>query len=297
MNKPSDLFGIAAMLAATAIFVVGDTFMKLLTEELPPFQVLFLRGIAATIACAVLLIARREWTGFSDALNIRVLLRAAGETLGTLCYIIALAQMPIADVIAIIQTAPLILMLGVACLLREEIGPMRIVLTLIGFAGALRVAQPTVGGVSSATLLVFGSALLIAARDLVARGIPHRIPATLVIFTTVIMSMLAAGVISFTIETWKAPSAGNLLLASLTGLCLAIGQVGLILAYRFGRTSVVAPFFYSFALWGVVAGLFIWGDLPNMVALAGIALIIASGIAIVLLDQRKGREIELSDAL
>jgi drug/metabolite transporter (DMT)-like permease len=297
MHKPSDLFGIAAMLAATAIFVVGDTLMKLLTEELPPFQVLFLRGIAASIACAILLVGRREWTGLGDALSLRVLLRGAGETLGTLFYIIALAQMPIADVIAILQTAPLMLMLGVAVLLRERIGPMRVVLALVGFAGALMVAQPTAGGVSPATLLVFGSAIMIAARDLVARGIPHRVPATVVILTTVIMSMMTAGIISFSAETWKAPTAGNYLIASLTGLCLALGQVGLFLAYRFGRTAVVAPFFYSFALWGVVAGVVIWGALPNALALAGIALIIASGIAIVMLDQRKGREVELTDAL
>jgi drug/metabolite transporter (DMT)-like permease len=297
MQKPSDLYGIAAMLAATAIFVVGDTFMKLLTEDLPPFQVLFLRGLAATIACGVVLAARREWTGWTDALSIRVLLRAAGETLGTLCYIIALAQMPIADVIAILQIAPLILMLGVALLLGEKIGPLRVVLALIGFAGALMVAQPNAAGVSPATLLVFGSALMIAGRDLIARGIPNRIPATVVIFTTVVMSMLVAGIITFSAETWKAPTTGNLLHAGLTGLCLALGQVGLILAYRLGRTAVVAPFFYSFALWGVVAGVLIWGQLPNALALAGIALVIASGIAIVMLDQRKGREVELTDAL
>lgn len=297
MQKSSDLYGIAAMLAATAIFVVGDTFMKLLTEELPPFQVLFLRGLAATIACGVLLVLRREWTGYSDALSLRVLLRAAGETLGTLCYIIALARMPIADVIAILQTAPLILMLGVAVLLRERIGPVRVVLALIGFAGALMVAQPAANGVSPATLLVFGSALIVAGRDLIARGIPHRIPATVVIFTTVIMSMLVSGLISLTIETWQPPSTENLVLSCLTGLCLALGQVGLFLAYRLGRTAVVVPFFYSFALWGVVAGALIWGELPNLLALAGIALIVASGIAIVTLDQRKGREVELTDAL
>ena len=49
------------MLAATATFVVGDSFMKLVTEDLPPFEVLFLRGIAASLACAVLLTVRGEW--------------------------------------------------------------------------------------------------------------------------------------------------------------------------------------------------------------------------------------------
>ena len=60
MHRPSDLSGIAAMLAATAVFVVGDSFMKLVTEDLPPFEVLFLRGIAASLACAALLALRGD---------------------------------------------------------------------------------------------------------------------------------------------------------------------------------------------------------------------------------------------
>ena len=69
------------------------------------------------------------------------------------------------------------------------------------------------------------------------------------------------------------------------------------LAYRLGRTAAVAPFFYSFALWAVLSGFFVFGALPNALALAGIALIVASGVAIVLLDQRRGEAIALTEAL
>jgi drug/metabolite transporter (DMT)-like permease len=86
-----DLGGIIAMLAATAAFVVGDSFMKIVIEDLPPFEVLFLRGIAASFACAVLVSLRAEWGAISGLLNLRALLRAAGETLTTLCYVVALA--------------------------------------------------------------------------------------------------------------------------------------------------------------------------------------------------------------
>ena len=126
-KKPSDLGGITAMLAATAVFVVGDSFMKIVIEDLPPFEVLFLRGIAASFACAVLVVLRAEWGAISGLLDVRALLRAAGETLCTLCYVVALARMPIADVIAILQTGPLILILGAAFLLRERIDPARVV--------------------------------------------------------------------------------------------------------------------------------------------------------------------------
>jgi len=289
-KQASDLGGIIAMLAATAAFVVGDSFMKIVIEDLPPFEVLLLRGIAASFACAVLVTLRAEWSAISGLLNLRALLRAAGETLCTLCYVVALARMPIADAIAILQTGPLILILGAALLLRERIGRARVALALVGFAGALMVAQPSASGVPSAALLAFGAALLGAARDLVGRGVPTSIPVTVVILATMLMMIVAAGVISLGLRTWVAPTGRHLAFLGVAGLCVAFGHFGLLLAYWLGRTSTVAPFFYSFALWGVVSGLIVWGELPNALALAGIALIAASGVAIVVLDQRSVRK-------
>jgi drug/metabolite transporter (DMT)-like permease len=297
MNRSSDLGGIAAMLAATAVFVVGDSFMKLVTEDLPPFEVLFLRSVVASLACAVIVVLQGEWRAISGVLNVSALGRATGETLCTLCYVVALARMPIADVIAILQTGPLIMILGAALLLRERIGPARGALALVGFAGALMVAQPGAGGVSAAALLAFGAALLGAARDLVGRTVPTRIPVTVAILATMLMLMAAAGAMSLAVETWMAPTGHHLAFLGLAGLCVAFGHFGLLLAYRLGRTASVAPFFYSFALWGVMSGLVIWGELPNALALTGIALIAGSGVAIVTLGQRRGRkEIALSDA-
>jgi drug/metabolite transporter (DMT)-like permease len=288
-NKTSELGGIAAMLAATAVFVIGDIFMKLVTEAVPPFEVLFLRGLAASTACAVWLVARGDWRVISSALHGRVLLRAAAETLSVLCYIVALARMPIADVIAILQTAPLILIIGAAFLLREKVGAVRIALVLVGFAGALMVAQPDAAGVSAAALLAFASALLIAVRDLVGRGVPARVPLTVVVLVTNLMVTTAAGVMTAWQETWVAPSGAHLAYLAAAGVLVTLGHAGVLLAYRLGRTAAIAPFFYSFALWGLLAGVVVWGALPNPAALIGIALIVISGIAVVVLDRPPAR--------
>ena len=297
MRRVSNLTGVAAMLAATASFVVGDSFMKLVTRDLPPFEVLFLRGVAASLACGLLLAALGDWRVASSAFHPRALLRAAGETLSVLCYIVALARMPIADVIAILQTAPLILILAVAFLLRERVGPARVALALVGFAGAFLVAQPGAAGISPAALLAFASAVLIAARDLIGRDVPARIPVMVVTFATNGMVMVVAGLMSLGLESWQAPAKWHLAFLGFAGLFVTLGHVGLLLAYRLGRTAAVAPFFYSFALWAVVAGVVVFGALPNALALAGIALIAGSGVAIVLLDQRRGDAIALTEAL
>src|ERR1700733_589638 len=297
MRRTSNLGGVAAMLAGTGSFVICDSFMKLVTVDLPPFEVLFLRGVAASIACGLLLVVLGDWRVISAALHPRALLRAAGETLSVLCYIVALARLPIADVIAILQTAPLILILAVAFVLRERVGAARVALALVGFAGAFLVAQPGSAGISPAALLAFASALLIAARDLVGRDVPARIPVMVVTFATNVLVMVVAAAMSLGFETWQAPKNRPIAFLVFAGLFVTLGHVGLLLAYRLGRTAAVAPFFYSFALWAVLSGVFVFGALPNALALAGIALIAGSGVAIVLIDQRRGEEIALTEAL
>jgi len=138
---------------------------------------------------------------------------------------------------------------------------------------------------------------LIAARDLIGRDVPTRIPVMVVTFATNVMVMGVAAAMSLGFESWQAPMGWHVTFLGFAGLFVTLGHVGLLLAYRLGRTAAVAPFFYSFAVWAVLSGLFVFGVLPNALALVRIALIVGSGVAIVLIDQRRGEEIALTDAL
>ena len=102
----------------------------------------------------------------------RVVVRNLCETAGILCYVVALANMPIADVSALAQITPLLVILGAALLLGEPVGGLRMALIGCGFVGALMVAQPTGGGISVYALLALGNAVFAAARDLVGRRVP-----------------------------------------------------------------------------------------------------------------------------
>ena len=275
------------MCFATASFVVCDSFMKLTTAAVPPFEVLFLRGVFATVCCAGLLIVlgqgRVFWRGFAWT----AVLRAAFETGAVLCYIVALAGMPIADVIAIIQTAPLVLILLVASIWRERIGAVRIGLIAAGFIGALMVAQPDARGLSATALLAFASAIGTALRDVTSRSVPAAIPALAVTFATVVIVMVGSGIMMLATETVVMPSAQHALYLLGAGFFVTAGHFGIFLAYRLGTPAAIAPFFYSFAVWAVLAGVIVFRELPNPLALAGIAAIVASGLAIILFDRHK----------
>jgi drug/metabolite transporter (DMT)-like permease len=57
-----------------------------------------------------------------------------------------------------------------------------------------------------------------------------------------------------------------------------VGLTLLTQAYRIGQSSVVAPFEFSFAFWGILWGWLIWQQLPDAMGWLGIAIIIAAGV-------------------
>ena len=284
------------MTCATGFFVVNDAMMKVAMADLPPFEVLFLRGIAATIICGLLLGVLGHGRGLRDGFSRPVLLRAGSETASVLCYVVALANMPIADVVAICQTAPLMVVLAVALIGRQRIGPARLSLVGAGFLGAVLVAQPSANGVSASVVLAFATAGLIAVRDVVARGVRRQVPAFIVTFMTIVVVTGGSAVAMLLGESWVPPAPVHLATLGAAGLLVMLGHASIFLAYREGEAAVVAPFFYSFAIWGVAAGLLVWGEVPNRLAMAGIATIVASGLAVVLSDRARARRASSSSS-
>jgi drug/metabolite transporter (DMT)-like permease len=79
----------------------------------------------------------------------------------------------------------------------------------------------------------------------------------------------------------------GLLVAS--SLLLATGYQLLVLALRSGAEfSVIGSFRYASILWAIAIGYVMWGDVPNLLAMAGIAVIVASGLYILHRERVRG---------
>lgn len=73
----------------------------------------------------------------------------------------------------------------------------------------------------------------------------------------------------------------DLLLFMACGVIASIGLSLLTYAYRVAPSSSVAPFEYSFIIWGVLWGWLFWAQLPTSLAWAGIALLIGAGLLVI----------------
>jgi drug/metabolite transporter (DMT)-like permease len=269
--------------------VCNDTLMKLATEGLMPFQTLFLRGVSACLWLLPMVLFTGNGPKMVQGAHWIVLLRNSFETLAVLCFIVALANMPLADITAINQTSPMLLLIGVALLFGDRIGWLRIGLIVVGFAGALLVAQPTMSGISPFALLGFSCAILTAGRDIVGRKVPAHIPALVVAYWTCITVLVGAGAATFLFEPWQPVTMRHVLLLAGSGFFLTFGHLFIFMSYRTGATGAVAPFYYMFAVWAVISGFLVFHQLPNTLALVGIGLILLSGVVVALLDERKRR--------
>ncbi|MGT2468888.1 DMT family transporter [Mesorhizobium atlanticum] len=286
---PSNIRGPLFMVVSTGSYLVNDTMMKLATAGLPPYEVLLLRGAAATLWGVPLLLMLGYARQIPLLFERKVLRRNLFELLAILCYVVALANMQIADSTALGQVTPLIVLVGSSILFGEKIGATRIALIGFGFVGALMVAQPTMRGISVYALLALGNAAFAAVRDIAGRKVGAEVPGMIVAISAVLVVLVGSGAAHLVSEQWVLPEGRHLLLIAGAGLFLIFGHFFIFMAYRVGPTSAVAPFYYCFTVWAVISGLLVFGQFPNALAVCGILLVMASGLVIVSLDERRRR--------
>ncbi len=82
------------------------------------------------------------------------------------------------------------------------------------------------------------------------------------------------------IADWRPVSLELVAWLSLSALLLGSGYLSQIVAVRSGELSFISPFSYTGILVAVFYGYLIWDDLPDLLTIAGIALIVGAGMYI-----------------
>ncbi len=269
--------GILAMLAAMVFFVCNDTLMKLAREVYPAGQAITLRTAFALLTALGLVIAFQEGAKLRLATKPIVVLRGLIDAAVTLTFIWALAELPLADVTAILLASPIIIVILAVVLRIERVGWRRTVAVFVGFCGVLIVLRPAADSFNIAALVALASASLAACRDLLTRKIGNEIPATVIaLMTTAIVGLVACGYGVF--EVWLPIWRRETLYVAAAAALVAAGSICIISAYRNTDVGVVSGYRYSVVVLAVMMGYFVWGHVPDPIAGVGIALIVASGL-------------------
>jgi drug/metabolite transporter (DMT)-like permease len=219
--------------------------------------------------------------------------RSVLDALATMTYLTSLFHLPIANATAINMATPLFITLFAVLALGEKVGPARWLAIATGFAGVLLVVQPSAAGFNAYALLCLGGTLLHAGRDLTTRLIDASVPSILITVATAVTVTLLSGALSL-VQGWQPMTVGHLSLLALASVFLSIGYYLIIVGMRHGDMSVVAPFRYTGLLFALAIGWALWGDTPNALALAGIALLVGAGFY--MLHNQRARARDALDA-
>lgn len=266
------------MTGAMAMFAVEDAAIKVLGVRLGAGQIVAALGVAG-LAVFWALLARdggRLWT--RDLLRPAVVLRNAGELLGTLCFVSALALSDLASASAILQALPLALVMGGALFLGERVGWRRWAAILTGFAGVLMIVRPGTAAFQPASLLALVAVAGLALRDLSTRRMPRHVPSHQ-LSASAYAALIPGGLALAAAEgrAMLVPDRAEALALVVAVLVGTLGYAMMVRATRVGEASAVAPFRYTRLVFTLVLAVAFFGERPDAATLAGAAVIVGAG--------------------
>lgn len=274
--------GIVCMSASMACFIVNDMLMKRSSESLPLAQLIFVRGLVACTLLFAVAYATGAASRIAMAADRRVVLRGLIDSVGSLMYLASLTHLPLANATAINLASPLVIALMAAAFLGERPGTARWLAILGGFAGVLLVVQPSAAGFTGWAWMCLAATLFHASRDLLTRQIDPSVPALVITLANAACVTLAAALWmalqSYGQPIWQSMEWQQLASVALAAALLSSGYWLLVLSMRQGEMSVVAPFRYVGLLTALLLGWVVWGDVPNLLAMGGIALLLMAGL-------------------
>ncbi len=279
MNNTSDnLRGAIFMMLSMAGYVVNDTLIKLVSDDVALAQSVFIRGLVATALLAGFAAYKHELFVRVPSRELRIiLLRAFGEIAATFCYLSALVHMPLANITAILQSLPLAVTVAGALFLGHKVGWRRYLAIVVGFGGVLIIVRPGGENFDSYALWAMAAVGFITLRDLMAARLAKETPSMFVALFTAAGVTLAAGIMAC-FQPWGPIAAGSFTyLVSAAGFIL-IGYVTSISAMRYGEIAFVSPFRYTVLVWALLLGIFVFKTYPDGWTMLGIAIVVGTGV-------------------
>jgi drug/metabolite transporter (DMT)-like permease len=169
------------------------------------------------------------------------------------------------------------------------VGVPRWVAAVAGLAGMLLVVRPGAGLAGIGIVFALATLACNAAFQLLTRKLAtSEHPLTTVFLSALIGTAVTTLALPFGLpDRWPTPWEGFLFVSF--GVTGSVSHLLLIRAYSLVPASFIAPLIYNHIVLATVAGLVFFGQFPDAVSLAGMAVILASGAGIALYERSRPR--------
>lgn len=283
---PHAVRGIGLTVLATVCFGCLDTISKVLVAHYPAPALVWLRYLLQTVVMAAIFLPRMgRGLVRTTAPGLQVL-RGFFLIGASVIFVLSLGHMQIAEAAAISFVAPVIVALAGSWLLGEHVQARTWVALAGGFTGVLLIIQPGGPGFSWYYLMPLGCAFCFAGYQLLTRKLAgHDDPITTLFYPGLVSCVVIPA--AFPGSAFELPGTPlHFGMIAAIGILGAVGHFLLIQAHHLAPASLLAPFAYSQLVVVTLLGLLVFRQLPDSLALAGMALVAASGLGLILASRR-----------
>ena len=284
-NRPRNVARAAALVSAGSLtLVVMATVVKHLGTELPAMEILFFRS-AIGLLFVLPLFARNPLEPFRTKRPGMHLLRGAVGAVGNACFFWTITHMLLADAMALQFSRPLFMIPLAVFLLGETVGLRRTAVAAVGFAGIMLYARPFTGGFEPdafvGALGALAGGLVVICIKRLATTEPTRVIMFYYALWNALFALIPAALF------WVTPTLPQLALLTVVGI-LGIGGQSLIThGLTMGEATVLVPLDYSRIIYSAALGYLLFNEIPALWSFAGMALIVACSLYLVLTEKRR----------
>lgn len=261
-----------------------DGLSKYLTQLYPVFLVVWARYLAQVVLMLGMFAPRMGRRVFHTLRPWPQLLRGLSLVSVSIMFISGLRYIPLAEATAVIFLTPLMVTVASA-LLGERVSHSQWLAVGVGLLGVMIIVRPGGALFTPAVLLPFGAAISFTVYQLLTRrlsGTDH--PVTSNFLSSLVGFLVMSVLVTF---NWRTPSVHDAVLMASLGLMAMSGHLVLTQAFRYASAASLAPFTYGQIVFAGIVGFIAFGHIPDVEAIAGMTVIIASGLCMAYVQSRQ----------
>lgn len=245
--------------------------VKWIGGTLPTVEILFFRAMVMLIvACTTMVVQHQKLSGKHKPLLIA---RGLSGALGAFTYYAAVAMVPLAETMALVNLSPFVVTVLAALFLHEGIRRGHVVALVVSFAGALCIIRPSFDHVELGYLIAFASAVITGCSYAMVRKLKQDVDTPTIVFyyniVTVVASfpvMLASGFVMPAGVEWV-----KLFFLGVSALLFNYFNTS---AYKYAPAGEISIYNYLSIIFSSFLGILLWGEYLVIGTVIGIVLIL-----------------------
>jgi len=264
--------------------VVMATLVKHLGTRIPALEIFFFRSLIG-LFFVYSVFWRNPLEPFRTKRPGMHFVRGAVGALGNACFFWTLTHMLLADAMALQFSRPLFMIPLAIFFLGEVVGLPRIGVAVAGFAGILLYARPFTAGFDPGVFVgafgAFVGGLVVICIKRLQTTESTRVIMFYYAFWNTLLAAIPAAI------WWVTPNAYEFVVLIAIGFLGMAGQGMITHGLSQGEATVLIPLDYSRILYSAIVGYLLFSEIPSPWSFAGMALIIAASLYLVLTEKKR----------